>query len=148
MIHKRYLPWLTLVEILSVVIAMSFFAGIVILSVNPAKQFADAHNARRRKDVTDILNAVYRYRNDHQGVLPASITLTATEICHTGKPCDGRIDLSEVTQSEKYLRTIPHDPYSDTPVNGTGYTIQKTAQGRVSVGAPHAEQGVLIHVSR
>lgn len=57
-------------------------------------------------------------------------------------------DLSVLTSSEKYLIAIPRDP-SITATTGTaGYTIYKTAFGRVTVAAPNAEQGATISASK
>lgn len=137
----------TLLEILLVVAAIGILAGIVILAINPNKQLGDTRNAQRKADVNTILNAVYQYTVDNTGNLPSSITTSATEICKTGGTCTGLIDLSVLTASEKYLTTLPVDP-SSTSVNGTGYTIVKSANGRITVAAPSAEQSAVITVTR
>lgn len=137
----------TLLEILLVVAAIAILVGIVILAVNPSKQLADTRNAQRRTDVNTILNAVYQYAIDNKGSLPTTITTTATEICKTGGTCTGLIDLSVLTASEKYLTSMPIDP-SSTSANGNGYNISKSANGRVTVSAPSAEQSVTISVTR
>lgn len=137
----------TLLEILLVVAAIAILAGIVILAINPAKQLGDTRNAQRRVDVNTILNAVYQYTIDNKGTLPATITTTSTEICKTGGTCTSLIDLSVLTASEKYLTAMPIDP-SSVSANGTGYNILKTANGRINVNAPSAEQGAVISVTR
>ena len=136
----------TLIEILLVVAAIAILAGIVILAINPNKQLGETRNAQRRADVTTILNAVYQYSID-TGVLPASITTTQTEVCKSGAVCTGLIDLGVLTASEKYLTSIPFDP-NGSSTNGAGYEILKTANGRVTVVAPDAEQGATISVTR
>ena len=141
----------TLLEILLVVAAIAILAGIVILAINPGKQLADTRNSQRSVDVNTILNGVYQYAIDNKGVLPASITITQTEICATGAAvCTGLIDLSVVTALEKYLVAIPKDPQCPTVcnANGVGYEILKTANGRITVVAPDAEQGASITVTR
>ena len=136
----------TLIEILLVVAAIAILAGIVILAINPNKQLGETRNAQRRADVTTILNAVYQYSID-TGTLPASITTTATDVCKSGGVCTGLIDLSVLTASEKYLTSIPFDPKSST-TNSTTYQILKTANNRVTVSAPNAEQSAVISVTR
>lgn len=136
----------TLIEILLVVAAISILAGIVILAINPTKQLGLTRNAQRRADVNTIINGVYQYVVDN-GSLPASITTTPTEICKTGGTCTGLIDLSVLTASEEYLVSIPYDP-TGSSTNGAGYTIGKSANGRVTVAAPDAEQSATISVSR
>ena len=137
----------TLIEILLVVAAIAILAGIVILAINPNKQLGDTRNAQRHSDVLAILNAVYQYSLDNSGSLPASITTTQTEICKTGGTCTSLIDLAVLTTNAKYLVSIPFDP-SGSSTNGAGYEIKKTADNRVTVVAPDAEQGVTISVTR
>ena len=137
----------TLIEILLVVAAIAILAGIVILAINPNKQLGDTRNAQRRADVNTILNAVYQYTIDNSGTLPTAITTTQTEICKTSATCTGLIDLSVLTASEKYLTTIPYDPTGGS-TNGAGYEIKKTANGRITVVSPDAEQSATISVTR
>ena len=139
----------TLIEILLVVAAIAILAGIVIVAINPAKQLGDTRNAQRRSDVTTILNATYQYSIDNNGVLPAGIsTTTATEICAAGAAsCTGLIDLSVLSLNGKYVTAIPADPQKVT-ANGSGYSIIKDVNGRITVNAPLAEQSAVITVTR
>jgi type IV pilus assembly protein PilA len=144
----------TLLEVLLVVAVIAILAGIVIIAINPGKQLGDSRNAQRSADVTTILNAVYQYSLDNNGTVPASITTSATEICYTGAANCATptvaIDLTTVTSSEKYITAVPRDPQcpSVCTANGAGYTIMKTANGRITVAAPDAEQGKTISVTR
>ncbi len=146
----------TLLEILLVVAAIAILAGIVIVAINPTKQLGEARNAQRRADVNTILNGVYQYAIDNNGTLPASITQSATcdngatkLICKglQGGTCATGTALPELTANEKYLTAIPNDPNGVT-TEGTGYYIVKSANGRITVCAPNAEQGANITVTR
>ena len=140
----------TLLEVMLVVAIIAILAGIVIIAINPTKQLGDSRNAQRQSDVTTILNAVYQYSLDNNGSLPADITSTATEICNTGvATCGTLVDLTELTTDEKYLLSMPKDPQCPDvcATDGAGYMIMKTANNRITVSAPDAENKT-ISVSR
>ena len=141
----------TLLEVLLVVAIIAILAGIVILAINPNKQLADTRNAERDADVNTILNAVYQYAIDNNGALPSEISTTEAEICDTdAASCSGLVDLSVLTDAGTYLVSIPKDPQCPDAcdANGVGYTIEETANGRITVSAPDAEQGDSISVTR
>jgi type IV pilus assembly protein PilA len=138
----------TLIEVLLVVAIIAILAGIVILAVNPGKQLGNTRNSERRADVNTILNAVYQYSIDNQGNLPSTITTTATDICATtGASCTAMIDLGVLTNNGTYLVSIPKDPQTGTATD-THYQIMQNANGRITVSAPGAEQGVTISATR
>jgi len=138
----------TLIEVLLVIAIIAILAAIVIIAVNPSKQMLDARQAQRKADVNTILNAAYQYAIDNptstlggtsgNGIIPISPT-AAKEVCSsaTSATCvtASLADLSALLDSEKYLTAIPVDPAGNV-TNGAGYTIQKTAAGRLTVTAP------------
>ena len=145
----------TLLEILLVIALIAILASIVIIAINPSKQLADGRNAQRRSDVNTILNAVYQYAIDNNGTIPATITqstcdATATKlVCKAaqGGTCATGTALTVLTASEKYLPSLPIDPIGGT-TDGTGYYIAKSANGRITVCAPSAENSATISVTR
>ena len=145
----------TLLEVLLVVAIIAILAGIIIIAINPAKQLADTKNTQRKADVNTILNAVYQYTIDNSGTFPSTIPLNSdcgivatTEICKIDGICTNLVDLSVLTNSKKYLVSIPIDPTGSTSTYGTGYGISKDATNRVTVCAPRAEQGLTISATR
>ncbi len=144
----------TLLEILLVVAAIAILAGIVILAINPSKQLGDTRNAQRKADVNTILNAIYQYTIDNNGTLPTIPTgscalVAANQVCKAAATgtCSTGVALTVLTASEKYLTSLPIDP-TVSSTDGTGYYISKSANGRVTLCAPSAEQGATISVTR
>jgi prepilin-type N-terminal cleavage/methylation domain-containing protein len=140
----------TLIEILLVVAAIAILAGIVIVAINPAKQLGDTRNASRNSAVNTILNAVTQYSVDNNGILPAGITASSTEICSSAvatSSCTGLVDLSVLTLNGKYITAIPDEPQKTNP-NGAGYVISRNSAGRITVSASFPESGATISVTR
>lgn len=155
----------TLLEVLLVVAVIAILAGIVIIAINPGKNVGDARNSQRSADVNTIMNGVYQYVVDNNGVLPTvgartgavaipTAPTAAVEICNTTtSTCTGLVDLAVLTTNGKYLVALPKDPQAPNcttgcGANGTGYTIQKDANGRLTVTAMNPEQGKTITVTR
>jgi type IV pilus assembly protein PilA len=138
-------------EILIVIGLISILAAIVIVAINPARQFAQSRNAQRWSNVNAILNAAHQYSVDNKGALPSTITNSATEVCATGAAsCSGLVDLSVLTDNETYIVSMPVDPScpSACATDGVGYTITQSANGRITVNAPDAELDETIEVKR
>ena len=143
----------TLIEVLVVIGIIAILAAIVVIAINPARQFAQANNSQRWSNVNAILNAVHQYGVDNRGQYPGTITSSSTEICRTdiaSPDCTGLIDLSSLVPT--YVVNMPTDPSITTGANGTGYTIMLTGSTttgqRIEVDAPNAELGETITVSR
>jgi len=140
----------TLLEILLVVAAIAILAGIVIVAINPNKQLGDTRNSQRWSDVNAILNAVYQYSVDNDGEIPTGIDTTATAVCSTtGAACAtaGFVDLGVLITNQVYITVIPADPQCDT-TSSTCYEIVRSADNRITVSAPDAENGAQITVTK
>lgn len=143
----------TLIEILIVVSIIAILASFVILVVDPAGQLANARNAQRKTNALTILQAVYQYGADNKGTYPANIQTSSNcpgatnEICKTGGACAGLVDLSVLTNNELYLTVMPEDP-DNSSLNGTGYNVSKSVNGRITVCAPLAEASESINITK
>lgn len=144
--NKQSQSGFTLIEILVVIGMIALLATIVLIAINPARQFAQGRNTQRSSNTNAILNAIGQYTADNKGILPAAITTTATNIGNTG------IDLCALLMPT-YIPSLPSDPNKSGPFTScttydTGYNVSKDASGRVTVAAPLAELGATISVTR
>ncbi|OGI27046.1 MAG: hypothetical protein A2359_01730 [Candidatus Moranbacteria bacterium RIFOXYB1_FULL_43_19] len=153
---KNFSAGFTLLEILLVIALIAILAVIVIFAINPGRQLAQARNAQRKVDTNTILNAVYQYALDNNGNLPDGIQSAANcldaseaEICQTGHSDYCHVNLSELTDSGRYLVSMPQDPSGPyATANGVGYLAVKDANSRVTICAPGAELEETISVTR
>ena len=66
----------TLIELLLVMSIIGVLAGIVVVALNPSRQFASARNAQRRSDVKTILESIHQHAIDQEGILHSGIDTT------------------------------------------------------------------------
>jgi prepilin-type N-terminal cleavage/methylation domain-containing protein len=146
----------TLIELLVVIGILAILLAITLIAINPARQFAQANNTKRRSDINALLNAVHQYAADHRGVLPAGITNTARNISNTEANICGELITT-------YMAALPSDPQAvNGGVNinaGTGadtcsgtydteYSIMQSAlDNRVTVSTTHIEAPETSYIS-
>jgi len=138
----------TLIEILVVIGIISVLAGIVIIAINPAKQFAQARDTERQSNVGAILNGIGQRMADNKGVFAGTFTVNGNSYTCPTLPASAAIisatsgiDLSCLTPT--YITTlIPFDPnggyWNSASDYDTKYTAEVDAIGRVKVCAPRA----------
>ena len=132
----------TLIEILVVIGIIAVLAAIVIVAINPARQFAQARNTQRTSNVGTILNAIGQDLADNKGIftcagIGTNIALAANHIGTTA----GMVDLACLTPT--YIPSqIPVDPTNGTTAD-TQYTVSVDAVGRYTVCAPGGAEAAI-----
>lgn len=143
----------TLIELLVVIGILAILLAIVLIAINPARQFGQANNTRRQSDVTQILNAIGAYAADNAGQLPAGIPLDTA----VPPSADASFVCSLIVPT--YIPSLPVDPTVNsgaayttcpaTPASGdTGYVVSKDATNHVTVSSVTADNGVTISQTR
>lgn len=139
----------TLIELLVVIGILAVLLAITLIAINPARQFSQANDTKRRGDVNAILNAINQYMSDNSGSVPTAITTTSQNISDTGGA-----NLCSLL-APTYLATLPSDPTAGNPKGSvpltsctsynTDYEVVRTAAtagSRITVCADSEIGGV------
>lgn len=141
----------TLIELLVVIGILAILMAIVLVAINPSRQFEQANQTKRTSDINAILNAVHQYAADHQGALPFAIVAgdpavalssTALEALATGQAETFCTNLVPT-----YIAALPVDPglAVDDPIESgdcagtwdTGYTASVSGESnRITIAHP------------
>ena len=134
----------TLVEILIVIAIIGILAAMVIISINPNRQFKSARDTQRLTNISTLLNAIGQNTAEHKGVFICNGVALAFPTASTTIK-DSGFNLAPCLVPD-YLQALPFDPnltgavYTSTTSYDTGYEIiQDTATSRITIDAPGAE---------
>ncbi|HUQ84936.1 MAG TPA: type II secretion system protein [Candidatus Limnocylindrales bacterium] len=142
---KKLNKGFTLIELLVVIGILAILLAITLIAINPARQFAQSNDTKRKSDVSAILNAIGQYSATNTGTLPGDNANPAlNEITTTVQPIsDTGADICTALVTA-YIAQLPSDPTTGSPTGAipascaapynTGYTVVKSAlDNRVTV---------------
>jgi prepilin-type N-terminal cleavage/methylation domain-containing protein len=146
----------TLIEILVVIGIIAVLAAIVIIAINPARQFAQARNTQRTSNVNSLLNAIGQRIADNKGLYPAAagcavptVGTTYTIGLGTGTflaPATALIDESCLYPT--YIPSqLPTDPSTGSWTDTTHYNTQYNLSfdgTRYTICAPNAAEAAIV----
>jgi type IV pilus assembly protein PilA len=144
----------TLIEILVVMGIIALLSTIVLVAINPARQFAQSRDTQRTSNVTSLLNAIGQRAVDNRGIfetgcVAGQIPATTTAI----KSGVGGFDLYSCIVPT-YIALLPVDPKVGSFISATdydsGYAVSRdVTTGRITVSAPNTEIAIpTITISR
>lgn len=174
MTHPTNRRGFTLVELLVVIAIIGILVAVVFVALDPATRFEQARDAVRQNDVQEILSGVKLHQVDNDGDYLASIAaLTAGSVymvvdgamalgcddnnasCDTDVTADTHcVNLAGLV--DQYLEDVPISPagavtWDDGSADGeegTGYTVERDADGIIRVRACESEDTTEISASR
>jgi prepilin-type N-terminal cleavage/methylation domain-containing protein len=140
--HKK--QGFTLIEVLVVIGIIALLSAVVIVAVNPARQFKLARDSQRTSNMNSIVNAIHQNMAEHRGSLVCagvarSIPLTST-IIKSSAVLGYEGDIASCMVPD-YIGAVPVDPnipgayYASTTDYMTGYEIFRDAQGRITASS-------------
>ncbi len=135
----------TLIEILVVIGIIAILATVVLVAVNPARQFKLARDSQRTSNVNALLNSIHQNMAEHKGTLvcdgsvrlmaSSSVIVKSSDASHSGV---GDIAYCLVPD---YISSLPYDPsasvahFTDVTDYDTGYYIFQDGNGRITASS-------------
>ena|SRR5579864_6528246 len=129
----------TLIEVLVVIGIIAILAAIVLIAINPARQFKLARDSQRIANVNAILNAIGQNISENHGLFTcaasSSVPTTPTVI-----KSSGGYDIASCIVPT-YISAMPFDPsvagahYTSNTDYDTEYKISEDSNSRITISA-------------
>lgn len=135
----------TLIELLVVIGIIAILAAVVIIAINPARQFAEARNSQRVANLNTILNAIGQNLADNKGITTCTAATIGTGIGAASTSIGsaaGNSNLAACLVPTYIPSLIPMDPNDGTAAD-TKYQISVDATGRYMVCAPEGQENAI-----
>lgn len=133
----------TLIELLIVITVISILGAVAFVAIDPATRINQAQDSERWSAANALMDAFLNSTVDNDGTYPASVSANGTvhmvsssNAACTSCSADQCTDFDELVTAG-YIANLPTDP--DGSSEGTGYTLEVSTNGIVTVTACGAE---------
>lgn len=131
----------TLIEVLVVIGIIAILSAVVLIAINPGRQFKLARDSQRVSNVNAIINAIGQNMSENRGILVCEgivkkIPATSTPI----KSGSDGFDLAPCI-IPLYISSLPYDPsaigahYNSNSDYDTKYDISEDSNGRITASS-------------
>lgn len=126
----------TLVEVLVVIGIIAVLASMMLVAINPARQFKLARDSQRTAHLNALLDAIHSDMSEHRGIFMCGGAPKPLPFLPTTIESGGQADLAACLVPD-YLSALPYDPsaagahYTSPSDYDTAYEIWQDANGRV-----------------
>lgn len=135
----------TLIEVLVVIGIIAVLAAVVLVAVNPARQFKLARDTQRMSNMNAILNAIQQNMAEHRGVftcggISKSLPSVPTVVRSDPADPDYEGDIARCIVPD-YISALPFDPllpsanFTSVTSYNTGYEISRDSTGRITASS-------------
>ncbi len=135
----------TLIEVLVVIGIIAVLAAVVLVAVNPSRQFKLARDSQRTSNVNSILNAIHQNMAEHRGIFVCNgavkdIPVVPTMVKNSATIANYSGDIAACIVPD-YMSALPFDPaisgahFASTTDYDTKYEIFQDASGRITASS-------------
>lgn len=135
----------TLIEVLIVIGIIAVLATIVLVAVNPTRQFKLARDTQRTSNVNALLNAIHQNISEHKGVFICNgnqkdIPTIPRLVQSASSSPESEGDIADCLVPD-YISSLPFDPilsdahYNNNNDYNTGYIIYKDLNNRITASS-------------
>lgn len=142
----------TLIEVLVVIGIVAILSAIVLVAINPARQFKIARDSQRTANIAAILDALGQNISEHKGIFTCGTTEFVLPSIPKKIAAVGGADIASCI-SPTYISSLPFDPsngafFTSNTDYDTGYSVSRDGDGRITITAQSEISSTPLSITR